>query len=162
MSIQELRRNHGWTQEQLAEHAGLSVRTIQRIERGDPATLETLKCLAAVFETSVSQLIQEQKMANSKTDGETAFTEHLEREAMDHVSNLKAFYMHLIVFLVVLPCLFAFNLWVTPETIWIGWAAVPWALALGLHAILIFGVNGLFGADWEQRQFQKRMRQIDR
>lgn len=30
----EKRRSKGWTQERLAEKAGLSVRTIQRIEKG--------------------------------------------------------------------------------------------------------------------------------
>ena len=58
MTLQDRRTAQGWTQEQLAEHAGLSVRTIQRIERGAPATLETLKCLAAVFETTVSTLVE--------------------------------------------------------------------------------------------------------
>jgi transcriptional regulator with XRE-family HTH domain len=32
--IQKLRLQRGWSQEQLAELTGLSVRTIQRIERG--------------------------------------------------------------------------------------------------------------------------------
>lgn len=54
--IKKHRLSNGWTQEQLAQHTGLSVRTIQRIERGQPAGLESLKCLAAVFNMSVSQL----------------------------------------------------------------------------------------------------------
>jgi transcriptional regulator with XRE-family HTH domain len=34
MLIQKLRLQRGWSQEQLAELSGLSVRTIQRLERG--------------------------------------------------------------------------------------------------------------------------------
>lgn len=161
MSIQQLRRDHGWTQEQLAQHSGLSVRTIQRIERGDAATLETLKCLAAVFETNVSRLIQEQKMNQSMSEEKNGFTEHREREAIEYVNNLKGFYVHCIVFAVVMPCLTVFNLWVSPDKIWIGWVAVPWALAIGLHAILMFGTFSLFGANWEQRIFEKRMRDTE-
>lgn len=161
MSIQQLRRDHGWTQEQLAQHAGLSVRTVQRIERGDPATLETLKCLAAVFETSVSRLIQEQNMTPTVSADEKRFTERREREAIDYVNNLKGLYVHCIVFAVVVPCLAIFNLWVTPNQIWVGWAAVPWALAIGLQAVLTFGTFRFLGADWEQRNFEKRMRQTD-
>lgn len=157
MSIQERRRGHGWTQEQLAEHAGVSVRTIQRIERGDAATLETLKCLAAVFETTVSRLIEEQKMSQEPSPSAATLDEHLEAEAIDYVKNLKGFYLHLIVIAFVLPCLLAFNLYITPSDIWIGWVAVPWALAVVLHAVLIFGPNRLFGANWEQREFEKRM-----
>jgi len=43
MLIQKLRLQRGWSQEQLAELSGLSVRTIQRIERGQPASIESLK-----------------------------------------------------------------------------------------------------------------------
>ncbi len=157
MNTQDRRRNHGWTQEQLAEHAGVSVRTVQRIERGEAATLETLKCLAAVFETSVSQLIQEQKMNTTQSTNGSTISEHLEREAIEYVKNLKGFHLHWICFVVIIPCLLVFNLWATPDDMWIGWVAVPWALALALHAILIFGMFGVFGANWEQREFEKRI-----
>ncbi len=162
MSIQERRRGHGWTQEQLADHAGVSVRTIQRIEHGDPATLETLKCLAAVFETSVSSLIEEQTMTTKTNANGNAANSHFEQEAIDYVRNLKGFHLHWITFVVVMPCLLVFNLWITPNDIWIGWVAVSWGLALALHAILIFGMFNLFGAKWEQREFEKRMNQSKR
>lgn len=61
MSIQKRRLEKGWSQEELARHSGLSTRTIQRIESGQSPGLEPLKkCLAAVFETSISTLKQEQ------------------------------------------------------------------------------------------------------
>ena len=37
MLIQKLRLKRGWSQQQLADASGLSVRTIQRIEAGTPA-----------------------------------------------------------------------------------------------------------------------------
>lgn len=51
--IKEMRLNHHWSQEQLAEMSGLSIRTIQRIENGENAGLESLKALAAVFDTNI-------------------------------------------------------------------------------------------------------------
>jgi transcriptional regulator with XRE-family HTH domain len=54
--IKDFRISKGWSQEQLAQFSGLSVRTIQRIERGYNAGLESLKCIAAVFEIDVSVL----------------------------------------------------------------------------------------------------------
>lgn len=66
MSIKQRRLAKGWSQEDLARHSGLSTRTIQRIESGQSAGSESLKCLAAVFETSINSLIQEQKMNLSK------------------------------------------------------------------------------------------------
>ena len=56
MRIQKLRLQRGWSQEQLAELSGLSTRTIQRLERGQPASLETLKALAAVFDVDLTTL----------------------------------------------------------------------------------------------------------
>jgi transcriptional regulator with XRE-family HTH domain len=54
--IKNLRRSKGWSQAQLAEFSGLSIRTIQRIERGHKAGLESLKCLAAVFEVDLQSI----------------------------------------------------------------------------------------------------------
>ncbi|MBZ8764278.1 helix-turn-helix transcriptional regulator, partial [Escherichia coli] len=49
-----LRLARTWSQDQLAELCGLSVRTVQRIENGDQPSLETLSALAVVFEVSVA------------------------------------------------------------------------------------------------------------
>jgi transcriptional regulator with XRE-family HTH domain len=48
-----------WSQEQLADFSGLNVRTIQRVESGQKASLETLKCLASVFEVDIDTLTEE-------------------------------------------------------------------------------------------------------
>ena len=56
MLVQKLRLQRGWSQQQLAELSGLSVRTIQRIEQGSGATVETWKSLASVFEVDFQQL----------------------------------------------------------------------------------------------------------
>lgn len=56
MRVKELRLARGWSQAQLAELSGLSVRTIQRIENGTNPGLESLKGLAAVFGVDVGEL----------------------------------------------------------------------------------------------------------
>src|SRR5882757_492535 len=58
--VQKLRVRRGWSQEQLAELTGLSVRTIQRIERGQVASAESLKALASVFEIDFATLREPQ------------------------------------------------------------------------------------------------------
>ena len=45
MIVKELRDKNGWTQEELAECCNLNVRTIQRVESGQNASLETYKAL---------------------------------------------------------------------------------------------------------------------
>jgi transcriptional regulator with XRE-family HTH domain len=170
MSISERRLEKGWSQEELAQHSGLSVRTIQRIEGGRRAGLESLKCLAAVFETNVSLLMQEQTMIDTQSYNDTTptaakkcdTTDPLEREAIEYVQNLKAFHMHWIAYLVIMPGLYALNLYISPDYMWSYLVAPLWGAGLALHVLVMFGLFGIFGARWEQRQFKKRMRSGDR
>ena len=59
MVIKRLRENKNWSQEQLAQIAGISLRTVQRVEAGNRASLETLKSLAAVFEVELTTLTEQ-------------------------------------------------------------------------------------------------------
>ena len=54
--VRELRTQKSWSQEQLATVAGISPRTVQRIENEGTCSLESLKALASVFDTSVVTL----------------------------------------------------------------------------------------------------------
>ena len=58
MIVRKLRERQNWSQEQLATVSGLNVRTIQRIESGNKASLESLKSLASVFEVDISTLTE--------------------------------------------------------------------------------------------------------
>lgn len=49
MLIRSMRRERGWTQEQLALILGINVRTVQRLERGGVPSLETAQGLASAF-----------------------------------------------------------------------------------------------------------------
>lgn len=68
MIVKRLRQKNNWSQEQLATMSGLSVRTIQRVESGQSASLETLKSLASVFETDVSKLTEEITVIDKKSE----------------------------------------------------------------------------------------------
>ena len=68
MILKQLRISRHLSQDQLAQMSGLNVRTIQRIESGHAASIESLKCLAAVFEVDVSTLKQEKFMADTRSD----------------------------------------------------------------------------------------------
>jgi transcriptional regulator with XRE-family HTH domain len=60
MILKQLRLSRNLSQEQLAQMSGLNVRTIQRIESGHKASVESLKCLAAALEVDIPTLEQEQ------------------------------------------------------------------------------------------------------
>lgn len=56
-AVREARIQKGWTQQQLAEVAGLSLRTIQRVEGQGPGSIETCNALCAVLELDRRALI---------------------------------------------------------------------------------------------------------
>ena len=156
MNIQKLRLDKGWSQEELAMHSGISVRTIQRIENGKRASLESLKCLAAVFETNVSNLVQEKSMTSIQTPSQH-FVEQAEREAISYVNNLKAFHMNWITFIIIMPFLYVLNIKLSPDFLWVVIVGIGWGFGIVLHALVMFGLFSIFGGAWEQREFQKYM-----
>ena len=54
--IAELRQENGWTQERLATESGVGLRTIQRVEAGQDASLETLSLVADALRVEVRDL----------------------------------------------------------------------------------------------------------
>ncbi len=61
--IRVLRVQRGWTQEQLAEIAGISSRTVQRAETANCASFETLRAMAGAFEMDFDQLLKSEAHA---------------------------------------------------------------------------------------------------
>lgn len=151
MIIRKFRLKNGWSQEQLAEVSGLSIRTIQRIERGQKPSLESLKSLAAAFDMNVSDLQKEPKMTS-----EINVTIE-EQTAIDQVRAIKSFYSHLITYAIVISLLFILNLATTSSYIWAVWPALGWGIGIISHGLSTFEVFNFFGADWEKRQIEKRL-----
>lgn len=151
MIVRKLRLKRAWSQEQLAQFSGLNIRTIQRIERGQKAGLESLKSLAAVFEVELNELVPEENMNNSDK-----FSEE-ENRVIEHVKDIKGFYSHLINYTVVVMGLFLINFLTSPGYYWAWWAALGWGIGLISHGISVFEVYSFFGADWEKKQIEKRL-----
>lgn len=153
MVIQKVRLQRGWSQQQLAEASGLSARTIQRIEAGQPASLESLKCLAAVFEVDLATLTPEETM-NANAD-----TTSLQQEeaAFAHVRNLKGFYLHLLRYVIIVLGLLALNLIISPQRLWALYVMAGWGMGLLLHAARVFRPWRFLGPQWEKRQVEKRL-----
>jgi len=49
-NLKKRRLEYKWSQTQLAELSGLSLRTIQRIENGEKSSTESIKALSSLFE----------------------------------------------------------------------------------------------------------------
>ena len=161
MIVRKLRLQRAWSQDQLAQFSGLNARTIQRIERGQKASLESLKSLAAVFEIDVDELVQESNMNTqennvNKNSSINAMT-YEETQVMEHVKDIKGFYSHLINYALVIMGLFIINFITSPNYYWAWWAAFGWGIGVVSHGLSVFEVYNFLGADWEKRQIEKRL-----
>lgn len=150
--VRKLRIQHGWSQEHLAEISGLSVRTVQRIEGGKGAGLESYKSLAAVFEVDI-ELLQEGE-PHMTTD--TNITEE-EKDAIEHVKKLKSFYQCLTYYIVTLIFLTMVNLFVSPGYLWVIWVAIGWGISILYGALKTFKFVEIFDTGWEKKQIEKRL-----
>lgn len=154
MIVRKLRLQRGWSQEQLAQMSGLSVRTIQRIERGQKAGLESLKSLASVFEIDLSQLHEETDMNENDKDNMT----WEEQRALEYVRDVKGFYSHLGTFTFTIIGLFILNLITSPGYIWVWWVVLGWGIGIVSHALSVFELFNFFDAEWERKQVEKRLK----
>ncbi|SMY32220.1 MULTISPECIES: 2TM domain-containing protein [Photobacterium] len=151
MIIRKLRLQRGWSQEQLSQLSGLSIRTIQRIEQGQKAGLESLKSLAAVFEIQVSDLQMEPPM-----NKEITITEE-EKRALNYVKGIKSFYSNLTTYVLVISALFIINYFTSPDYWWAVWPALGWGIGIVSHAFSAFEIVNIFGPEWEKKQVEKRL-----
>ena len=140
--IKKLRLERHWSQDQLSEMSGLSIRTIQRIENGENAGLESLKSLAAVFEINIADSDKKEEM------------EQLRKEE-EYVQNLKGFYKLLAIAL--LSLLVPFILAVNDSSLWsvFLWILLSWGVLLGMYSLNIFD---FFGEEWKQKMVSKKFK----
>lgn len=67
--VKALRESRGWSQEHLAEVAGLSLRTIQRVEAEGKGARETKLSLAAAFDVPVGRLCINEQSGSTHSAG---------------------------------------------------------------------------------------------
>ncbi len=70
-NLKACRLEKGWSQSTLSKMSGLSLRTIQRVESGSPASLETANSLAATFDLkSITPLVGADPLKEQKATGD--------------------------------------------------------------------------------------------
>ncbi len=121
--LRSLRLERSWSQEHLAELSGLSVRTIQRLEQGELASLETQRALSAAFDIPAAELVS--------PPNDVPVTEGIQ-------ACRRKFFHHLAVFAAVMTGLALFNLVKTPGNLWFVYPFLGWGLGIVLHAYGVF------------------------
>ena len=126
--IKRWREERHWSQEHLAELAGIGLRTLQRIENGEKASPESVMALAAAFNVDAMAL---------SVDAEEEARQAAELKAEEAEASMRlTFYYHAASFVIVLA-IFGFlaligNDWeIFKITLW-------FAFPLVIHGIVIF------------------------
>ena len=81
------------------------------------------------------------------------------QNAKKRVEELRGFYVHLTVYVVVNLFLFALNMLTSPGSLWFYWPLLGWGIAVALHALRAFGSGRRLGAEWEDRKIEELMNQ---
>ncbi|HJH27774.1 MAG TPA: histidine kinase [Methanophagales archaeon] len=81
------------------------------------------------------------------------------KRAKARVEELREFYEHLIVYVIVNIMLVAINLVTSPDTLWFYWITAFWGIGLIWHAIRVFGK---FGKEWEEKKIEEIMEKEER
>jgi transcriptional regulator with XRE-family HTH domain len=152
MIVQQMRLQKGWSQQQLADVSGLNVRTIQRIERGQSASLESFKALGAAFNVDFSELQEHTVREIVSTPEQTEIA-----LAFSHVREMRRFYSGMIAYVVVIGMLAAFNLYTQPRFWWWLFPAFGWGIGMLMRALRVFDLLPWFGPDWERAQVERRL-----
>ncbi|MEL7001231.1 MAG: helix-turn-helix domain-containing protein [Bacteroidota bacterium] len=142
--IKKMRLERHWSQEQLAEMSGLSIRTIQRIENGENAGLESLKSLASVFETNIKDSDKKEEL------------EQIRKEEQ-YVQNVKGFYKLLGLAVVNLALFLFIAISDSDSESWglFFYMLIAWIVFLGLYS---FNSFDFFGKDWERKIINKKFK----
>lgn len=72
--VKKLRTAKGWSQEQLSEACGLSLRTIQRLENCGNASIESVRALAAAFVIDPAELMLSNETKAPQTPQDAVIT----------------------------------------------------------------------------------------
>jgi hypothetical protein len=75
--------------------------------------------------------------------------------AKKRVRQIKGFYIHATVYVLVNALLVIINLGVSRGEFWFFWPLAGWGIGLAAHGIAVFGLGGLWGPEWEQRKIKE-------
>ncbi len=140
--IKKMRLERHWSQDQLSEMSGLSIRTIQRIENGENAGLESLKSLAAVFEINITDSDKKEEIEQIRKEEE-------------YVQNVKGFYKLFVI--AVLSLVVPFIIAVNDSSNWnvFLWILLSWIVLLGIYSLNVFD---FFGEEWKRKMINKKFK----
>ncbi len=75
--------------------------------------------------------------------------------ARKRVEELKEFYQHLVVYVLINAFLIVVNILTCPGYRWFVWSLIGWGIGIAIHAATVFGPGRFWGAEWEERKIKE-------
>ncbi|TQI80168.1 2TM domain-containing protein [Serratia fonticola] len=147
--IKDLRVAKGWSQEQLATIAGLSTRTIQRIENGEQASLDTLAAIASALGLQVNELLIP---AQSSPSGE-----NVQEQLLQQIEDETLLLRKLARFIVLSLVLLAINVFTHSQYLWSLWVIGGLGLLLVMRAVRTLLLRAPL-TRWQQRRLEHKLK----
>jgi hypothetical protein len=71
------------------------------------------------------------------------------------VEAMTGFYIHLVVFILVIALLVIVNRLATPEVWWVQWPLLGWGIGVAAHGFAVFGSSPNFITKWQLRKIKE-------
>ena len=107
-------------------------------------------------------MLEQMYQATQETRGDKIDTQKSYEYARKRVHQLRDFYIHASIFVLVNLFLFALNLVTSPAHLWFYWGLLGWGIGLAAHAVSVFGLESAWGQEWEERKIQEIMERDQR
>lgn len=129
--IKRWREERHWSQEHVADLAGIGLRTVQRIENGEAASQESVMALAAAYNVDVMALSIDQEEEAAKIVAK--------HNAKARAGLRLSFWIHLASYLLGIIIFVGINIGTNSNTML--WPLIWWTVGVASHALTVFIVE---------------------
>jgi hypothetical protein len=77
------------------------------------------------------------------------------QRAKRRVGQLRGFYVHATVYVLVNALLITINLLASRDHIWFFYPLLGWGIGLLAHGLSVFGLGDFLGSEWEERKIKE-------
>ena len=84
-------------------------------------------------------------------------TEDKYQKAKRRVEEIRGFYIHLVVYVLVNALLFLIDITTSPDDLWFFWVLLGWGIGLAAHAVHVFGIGSWLGPEWEEKKINETL-----
>ncbi|EDM44681.1 hypothetical protein SCB49_13955 [unidentified eubacterium SCB49] len=142
----------------LKESSGVGLKNIKQRYALLTSEIVKIEHSEAVFEISIPIITQDIKIMKTQ---DTYINEKRYENAQEQVAKLKAFYVHLGVYLIFVPVFLYLNYQSNTSFPWAIFPIGGWGFGVAGHAAETFNWNPFFGKDWEERKIKELLDKED-